>query len=127
MSKTETIFGFIGGGILLLIFVWIVVALHMAYTKIDILFEHLKNSPAITALAFWRRGGPWWRLRMISSIAHYVSAPREGIENGSISAEDIESLPKPIKCKLVILWRSVILLSGALFLVWCIGKIIGTI
>jgi hypothetical protein len=125
MSKTEMIFGALGGVILLLIFVWLVVALHMAYTKMDVLFGHLKNSPAITVLAFWRHAGPSGRLRMISNIAHYVSSPRRGIENGTISAEDIENLPMPIKCKLVILWRSLTLLVGALFLVWCIGKIFG--
>jgi hypothetical protein len=125
MSKTEMIFGALGGVILLLIFVWLVVALHMAYTKMDVLFGHLKNSPAITVLAFWRHAGPSGRLRMISNIAHYVSSPRRGIENGTISAEDIENLPMPIKRKLVILWRSLTLLVGALFLVWCIGKIFG--
>jgi hypothetical protein len=81
------IFGALGGVILLLSFVWLVVALHMAYTKMDVLFGHLKNSPAITVLAFWRHAGPSGRLRMISNIAHYVSSPRRGIENGSISAE----------------------------------------
>lgn len=125
MSKTEMIFGALGGVILLLIFVWLVVALHMAYTKMDVLFGHLKNSPAITVLTFWRHAGPSGRLRMISNIAHYVSSPRRGIENGTISAEDIENLPMPIKRKLVILWRSLTLLVGALFLVWCIGKIFG--
>ncbi|WCM50287.1 hypothetical protein OH720_25520 [Pseudomonas sp. WJP1] len=125
MSKTEMIFGALGGVILLLIFVWLVIALHMAYTKMDVLFGHLKNSPAITVLAFWRHAGPSGRLRMISNIAHYVSSPRRGIENGTISAEDIENLPMPIKRKLVILWRSLTLLVEALFLVWCIGKIFG--
>jgi len=125
MSKPEFIFGFIGGGILLLIFGWIVVALHMAYTKMDTIFEHLKNSPAITSLAFWRHAGPWGRLRMIGNIAHYISSPREGIASGGICAEDLANLPASIKCKLVILWRSVGVLLGALFSVWCIGKIVG--
>jgi hypothetical protein len=125
MSKASMIFGTLGGVILLLIFVWLVVALHMAYTKMDVLFQHLKNSPAITVLAFWRHAGPSGRLRMIGNIAHYVSSPRRGIENGSISAEDIENLPMPIKCKLVFLWRSLTLLVGASLLVWCIGKLFG--
>ncbi|MEB2626693.1 hypothetical protein [Pseudomonas sp. YuFO8] len=125
MSKASMIFGALGGVILLLIFIWLVVALHMAYTKMDVLFGHLKNSPAITVLAFWRHAGPSGRLRMIGNIAHYVSSPRRGIENGTISAEDIENLSAPIKCKLVILWRSLTFLLGALFLVWCIGKIFG--
>jgi hypothetical protein len=125
MSKTEMIFGSLGGVILLLIFVWLVVALHMAYTKMDVLFQHLKNSPAITVLAFWKHAGPWGRLRMIGNIAHYVASPREGIENGTISSEDIENLPAPIKRKLVFLRRSVVLLSVSLVLLWCIAKIFG--
>ncbi|WP_256590808.1 MULTISPECIES: hypothetical protein [unclassified Pseudomonas] len=101
MSTTEMTFGIIGGGILILMFIWIVVALHMSYTKMDVIFEHLKNSPAITVLAFWRHAGPWGRLRLIGNIADYVTSPRKGIENGSISAEDIKNLPAPIKRKLV--------------------------
>ncbi|EJN29652.1 hypothetical protein PMI35_02446, partial [Pseudomonas sp. GM78] len=46
MSKASMIFGVLGGVILLLSFVWLVVALHMAYTKMDVLFGYLKNSPA---------------------------------------------------------------------------------
>jgi hypothetical protein len=127
MSKTEMALGFLGGAILLLLFIWILVALHMAYTKLDTLFEHLKNSPAITVLAFWRHAGPWGRLRLIGNIADYVSSPQKGIENGSISAEDIENLPPPMKCKLVLLRRSLVLLLAGLFLMWCIGQIIGQI
>ena len=123
MSKASMIFGTLGGVILLLIFVWLVVALHMAYTKMDVLLGHLKNSPAITVLASWRHAGLSGRLRMIANIADYVSSPRRGIENGSISAQDIENLPAPIKRKLVFLRRSVLLLSVSLVLLWCIAKI----
>jgi hypothetical protein len=127
MSKTEMTFGFIGGGVLLLMFIWIVVALHMAYTKMDVIFEHLKSSPAITTLAFWRHAGPAGRLRMISNIADYVASPRKGIENGSICAEDLKNLPAPIKRKLIILHRSGLPLLGSLFLLWFIGKMTGQI
>ncbi|PTT96303.1 hypothetical protein DBR45_44485 [Pseudomonas sp. HMWF031] len=125
MSTVSMIFGALGGVILLLMFVWLVVALQMAYTKMDALLQYLKNSPAITVLAFWKHAGPSGRLRMIGNIAHYVSSPRRGIENGTISAEDIENLPAPIKRKLVILRHSVVLLSGSLVLLWCIAKIFG--
>jgi hypothetical protein len=127
MSKTDMTFGFIGGGVLFLMFIWLSVALHMAYTKMDVIFEHLKNSPAITTLAFWQHAGPAGRLRMISNIADYVTSPSKGIENGSISADDLKTLPAPIKLKLIILHRSGLPLLGTLFLVWIIGKITGQI
>lgn len=127
MSNAEIFFGILGGGTFLLMFVWIVVALHMAYTKMDILFECMKNSPAILVLGFWRHAGPWGRLRLISNIADYVTSPRNGIENGSLSAEDMENLPAPIKRKLVVLRRSLAPLLGSMLLVWCVGKIAGWI
>lgn len=125
MTGVETILGLLGGGILLLMFIWLVVALYMAYFDIDVIFEHMKNSSAITSLTFLRDAGPSGRLRMISNIADHIRSPRKGIEKGSISAEDIENLPAPIKRKLIILGRSAFPLLGTLIFLWGIGKMIG--
>lgn len=127
MTGVETILGFLGGGILLLMLIWLLVALHMAYIEIDVIFEHMKNSSAITSLAFWRHAGPSGRLRMISNIADHIRSPRKGIEKGSISTEDIKDLPAPIKRKLIILDRSAFPLLGTLIFLWGIGKMIGRI
>lgn len=59
MSTTEFIFGYLGGGVLLALLIWIAVALHMAYTKMDLMLEHLKNCSAIMVRAPLRHGGPW--------------------------------------------------------------------
>ena len=59
MSTSEIAFGYLGG------VVWIGVALHMAYTKLDELLDHLKNCSAIMARAPLKHGGPWGKLLLI--------------------------------------------------------------
>ncbi|BBN56315.1 hypothetical protein TRE132_44400 [Pseudomonas chlororaphis subsp. aurantiaca] len=65
MSTPEIVFGYLGGVVILGILVWIGVALHMAYTKMDELLDHLKNCSAIMVRAPLRHGGPWGKLLLI--------------------------------------------------------------
>lgn len=65
MSTSEIAFGYLGGVVILGTLVWIGVALHMAYTKLDELLDHLKNCSAIMARAPLKHGGPWGKLLLI--------------------------------------------------------------
>jgi hypothetical protein len=84
------------------------VALHMAYTKMDVLLDHFKHSPAVIALTPLRHGGPWGKLLIVGGISGFVTFPVFYIKRGSISAEDINNLPAPIKCKFIVLQWCVI-------------------
>lgn len=125
MSQSELAFGFLGGTVILSMFIWIGVALYLTHTSMDEMLKHLKNSPTVVTLAFCRRSGIWGKLMLIGGISGFVTFPRRHIKNGSVSAEDIESLPTPLKRKLVILHLSALVLLISVFLLWGIGKVFG--
>ncbi|MFJ2448650.1 hypothetical protein [Pseudomonas sp. NPDC087626] len=127
MSKAEFVVGSLGGAILILIFIWIAVALYLAYTKMDVMLEHLKNSSAVKALAFYRQLGVWGHLKLIGEIAALITSPDKCIKSGRLSAQDIENFPAPLKKKLILLRWSVLVLVSLLFLVAGIGKVAGWI
>ena len=39
--------------------VWIGVALFVAYTKVEVILEYLKNCSAVMGLSYLKNGGPW--------------------------------------------------------------------
>lgn len=88
--------------------VWIGACLHLAYTKMDVMLEHLKNSPAITAWAPMRQGGPWGKLLLIGGISGLVTFPGPQLKTGQLSAEDLANFPDDLKRKLIRLYWGVI-------------------
>ncbi|MGR6740086.1 hypothetical protein [Pseudomonas chlororaphis] len=125
MSTPEIVFGYMGGVVILGILVWIGVALHMAYTKMDELLDHLKNCSAIMVRAPLRHGGPWGKLLLIGGISGIVTFPGFYLKRGELSTEDLNNFPAPFKRKLAVLQWSVIGLLGFAFLLWVIGKVVG--
>jgi hypothetical protein len=125
MSTAEFIFGYLGGIVILGAFVWIGVALQMAYTKMDVILEHLENCPAIMARAPLKHGGPWGKLLLIGGISGIVTFPGFYLKRGELNVDDLKNLPVPLKRRLVILQWSVIGILSFTFLLWGIGKIVG--
>ncbi|MCP1488718.1 hypothetical protein J3D48_005031 [Pseudomonas fluorescens] len=87
---------------------WIGVCLHLAYTKMDLMLEHLKNCSAITARAPLRHGGPWGKLLLVGGISGIVTFPLFYLKRGELSSEDLANFPASLKRKLVMLQWSVI-------------------
>lgn len=101
------------GGIL----VCIGVALHMAYTKMDLMLEHLKNCSAVISQTPLRKGGPWGNLLLIGWIAGIVAFPGYYLKHGGVSIEDLRNFPPPLKRKLVALkWAAIVLLAAMILL-----------
>lgn len=125
MSTAEFIFGYINGVVLLGVLIWIGVALHMGYTKIDIILKHLKNCSAILVKAPLRHGGPWGKLLLIGGISGIITFPGFCLKRGELSTEDLNNFPAPLKRKLAILQWSIIGLLSFSLLLWIIGKIVG--
>lgn len=114
-----------GGGVLLGIFIWLGVTLHLAYTKGEMMLDHFKNSSAIMALAPLKHGGPWGHLLLAGGICGAIAFPRFNLQNGRLSAEDLSNFPVSLKRRLIMLqWIGVVLVS-LLFLLWGIGEIVG--
>lgn len=99
------------------IFVCIGVALHMAYTQMDLMLEHLKNCSAVMVQAPLREGGPWGKLLLVGWIAGVVTFPGYYLKHGGASIEDLKSFPASLKRKLVaIKWASIVLLAALILL-----------
>ncbi len=125
MSTAEFVFGYIGGVVLLGVFVWIGIALHLAYTKMDLMLAHLNNCSAIMARAPLRNGGPWGKLLLVGGISGIITFPNFYLKRGELSADDLSKLPVQLKRKLVLMqWCSIALLSFAVLL-WIVGKVVG--
>lgn len=96
--------------------VWITVALHMAYTKMDMMLEHLKNCTAIMVRAPLRHGGPWGNLMLIGGISGIVTFPNFYLKRGELSLEDLKNTPTSLRRKLAILqwsvWGLLLVMSG---------------
>lgn len=90
--------------------VWIGVCLHLAYTKMDVMLEHLKDSPAITAWAPMRQSGPWGKLLLIGGISGLVTFPGFQLKTGQLNAEDLANFPFALKRKLIRLYWSMMVL-----------------
>ena len=58
------------------VFLWIGIALHLAYTKMDLMLDHLKSCPAVTIRAPFKNGGPGGRLFVLGAIMGLMTVPR---------------------------------------------------
>jgi hypothetical protein len=93
------------------IFISLGIYLHMAYTKMDLMLDHLKNSVVLSTLTTLRHGGPWGKLILVGSIASFVTFPNFHLKRGWVSAEDLLSFPEALKRKLVVLqWSALALI-----------------
>ncbi|WP_314919657.1 hypothetical protein [Pseudomonas helleri] len=102
------------------IFIWIGVCLHLAYTQMDLMLDHLKNSALINTFVPLRQGGPWGRLVLIGSISSVIAFPGFYLKRGSVNAEDLRCFTGSLKRKLVMLqWGGLILLVVMV----CIGVV----
>ena len=102
------------------LFVWLGVALHLAYTRMDVMLNHLKNSPAVTIRAHFKSGGPWGKLFLLGGIMSAVTTPGIYLRDGGVNIEEIRNFPTHLKRKLVILqWAGWVLLT-LMFGLWAV-------
>jgi len=85
------------------IFVSLGIALHLAYTKMDLMLDHLKNCPAVMIRAPFKDGGPSGRLFVQGAIMGLMTTPRLYLRDGGASAEDLKNFPADLKRKLIVL------------------------
>lgn len=127
LNTADTVFLCVGlicfGGM----FIWIGVALYLAYTRMDEMLEYLKNCSAVMIRAPLRFAGPWGKLLLIGGISGIVTFPGVYLKHGGVCVEDLKEFPAPLKRKLAVLqWTGIILLSMMIIL-FCFGKYTGAI
>ncbi|AZC32400.1 hypothetical protein C4K38_4449 [Pseudomonas chlororaphis subsp. piscium] len=93
------------------IFIVLGICLHLAYTKMDLMLDHLQNSPMLSTLTTLRHCGPWGKLILVGSISGFVTFPNFYLKRGWVSAEDLLGFPAALKSQLVVLqWSALGLL-----------------
>lgn len=117
MSTFAFVVGYLCGAVLLGIIVWIGISLHLAYTRMEEMLEHLKNCSAVMDRAPLRHGGPWGKLLLVGGISGIVTFPNFFLKRGEVNTDDLDNLPAALKHKLVILQWSVwgLLVAMAIF------------
>lgn len=114
MNTAELVVGGLCGLVIVCMFIWIGVALYMAYTKMDVMLGCLKNSSSVMSMASLRHGGPWGKLLLVGGVSGFITFPGFYLKRGSINAEDVNNFPAPLRRKLVALQWTVIGLFAAL-------------
>ncbi|MDI3357836.1 hypothetical protein MO767_26330 [Pseudomonas sp. UYIF39] len=122
MNTAELVVGGLCGLVIVCMFIWIGVALYMAYTKMDVMLGCLKNSSSVMSMASLRHGGPWGKLLLVGGVSGFITFPGFYLRRGSINAEDVNNFPAPLRRKLVALQWTVIGLFAALALLVAVGK-----
>lgn len=110
MTTAEFAVGWLCVVVIVGMFVWVGIALHMAYTQLDLMLTHLKNCSAIMIRAPLRQGGPWGKLLLVGGISGIVTFPGFYLKRGGMSVEDLSNFPVALKRKLAVLQWSVIAL-----------------
>ena len=125
MSSVDFVVGCLCGAVIVCMFVWIVLALRIAFTQMDLMLGLLRNCSFIDSLAKFKQGGLWGKLLLVGSVSGVVTFPGLYIRRGIVDAEDIRRFPVQLKRRLVFLqWAGIVLVS-LLFLLVLVSKIFG--
>ncbi|MBD0680198.1 hypothetical protein DM828_27340 [Pseudomonas umsongensis] len=93
------------------------VALHLGYTKGDVMSEHFQNSSPLITVAVRIDKGLRGKTRMVYSISSVVTFPRFFLKRGLVTAEDIDNFPHDLRRKLVVLqWTLLGVVAGMVLL-----------
>lgn len=116
LSTGDTIFLVIGLIDFVGAFISIGISLHLAYTKMDVMLNHLQNCPAVMIRAPFRNGGPWGNMFLLGVIMGVMTTPRLYLRDGGACAEDLKNFPVDLKRKLIALqwagWGLLLVMFG---------------
>lgn len=108
--------GYLSGLILVWIWFWLMIALHLAYTKLGEILDLLKNCSAVRIRAPLRSMGIPGRLLLIGGISGIVTFPKTLLRRGELCAQDLEQLPRPLRRRLIALQWGLIIGVAAMLL-----------
>lgn len=114
VSVSERMFMVVGLIDLVGLLIWIGICLHLAYTKIEFMLEHLKNSSAILTMLPLRDSGPWGKLMLVGGVSGLITFSSFYIRRGALNVKDLDDFPIALKRKLIALQWSVIVLVSVM-------------
>ena len=118
MTTAELIAGGLCGVAFVVVLVGNCFALHLGYTKRELLLEHFKNSSPSISDAVRIHEGYWGRLQLVGSACMVLTFSGFFIRHGVLSIQDFEGFPRPLKWKLIALqWSAIASLSAMALLV----------
>lgn len=123
MTLGKEIFLYLGCTLFLAMFIWLGIALRIAYTRMDELLAYFKNSSFISSKAWYRAAGPRFQLLLFGAIAGCATFNGYMIRHGVISAEDIKNLPQPVRQMLVRMHQASWVILLALLTLVVVAKI----
>ena len=82
---------------------WIGAAMYLAYTKMDLMLAHMKNSPIVMIRRFLIHAGLWGRMHVFGVIMGMMVMPGMALRRGAVSAEDLKNFPADLKRKLIVM------------------------
>jgi len=123
MTLGKDIFLYLGCALFLAMFIWLGIALRIAYTRMDELLAYFENSSFISSKAWYRDAGPRYRLLLFGAMAGCATFNAYQIRHGIISAEDIKNLPQPVRRMLVRMHLVNLALIAALVTLIVVAKI----
>lgn len=85
------------------VFVYLGCAMHLVYTKMELMLGHLKNCPAVMIRAPFKNGGPWGKMFVLVGIMAVIIAPRLYLLDGGASSEDLKNFPARLKRKMIVM------------------------
>ncbi|CAI8910689.1 Transmembrane protein [Pseudomonas sp. IT-P171] len=92
------------------------ISLHLAYTKMDVMLNHLQNCPAVMIRAPLRNAGPWGNMLLLGAIMGVMTTPKLYLRDGGANAEDLKNFPADLKRKLIVLqwtgWGLLLIMFG---------------
>ncbi len=95
------------------------ISLHLAYTKMEDMLDHLKNCSLSKTLTPLNERGPWGKFLLVGGISGVLTFPNLYIKHGTVNADDIRNFPVKLKRKLVFIhWVCITLLIGMFVLVF---------
>lgn len=94
--------------------------LHIAYTKMELMLDCLKNCPAVTMFSGFIHVGPRGRLVVLGRIFSVISTQSLYLPDGGACIEDIEKFPKTLKNRLSTLNNQLNIYMWMLLLCWLI-------
>jgi hypothetical protein len=116
INTADKIFILVGIVDVVAIFVWLGIALYVAYNKMDMMLGHLKNCSAVTMRTPFKNGGPGGRLFLLGAIIGLMTMPHIYLRHGVANAEDLQNFPPDLKRKLIILqtvgWALMLVMIG---------------
>lgn len=105
LNVADKVFLYVGLVSFVGIIIWIAIALYIAYTKMDLMLRHFKNSSAVMIRAFLINAGPWGRMHVFGLIMGLMVMPGVFVRKGAVSTEDLKNFPVALKHQLaVMLW-----------------------